>query len=722
LPHKLADTLNSGMEYLYRYDKIGQMTESLTTINGLRQDTKYTYDNNGRLIKSESSDPTSKLGVKYTYNNLGELIELNNGANLDSGGKSISRFYNIKYDTVGNRIGYDYDISPLLRTNVTHDASGSVVFTYNKRDELIKEDWKRNNHSVFNGNFTFNHAYDDEGNTTTLRSATKTYNAKDQIIGVSYDANGNATTYSGYSLSSPYSSSSLGSPWLIDPGMSYGFYFAQPFDYFTITPYEFTLDYDVNDRLTTLTGGPITSTGAPRKYSYAYTSEGTRYVKKSDKETVYYLYSEDKLVALLDSAGKLVQGFRWGETGLQGYTYQSGNNENVNMRCIFDPEGNLLHTTRDDSLPDQPGTTLLFDAYGKMRSGRAMSWYHKYDATSLGYKAQYGYYTDVESGLIYCKNRYYDPTSARWITRDPIGLEGGVNVYRYVDGDPIGQVDPDGLQTRTRQYKSIATSDGKLQLGRYAVVSIKATTAQPTDVERVRVTTIGKEYGCHTCGTKTSGHPDGHFTPDHQPATKSSGHSASQRLYPQCKKCSDTQGANTKNLAAYMKKTSQTLDEVAKGDSKYANAAKALKRTMDRGGRATTGTGQIGNRGTTPPDKLGKVGGAGKLAGTVAKMGKVAGIVAKTVGKAGKVLGPLGFVFGAADFQEAMKTPEQLGAKPGEYWVNVMRSPFELSKWEKWDGKTTVISPDGKAMLKAGVGPILSNPYTSICVWGLNWA
>lgn len=41
-------------------------------------------------------------------------------------------------------------------------------------------------------------------------------------------------------------------------------------------------------------------------------------------------------------------------------------------------------------------------------------------------------------------NRYYDPTNARFITRDPIGYLGGMNLYGYVGGNPIGRVDPNG--------------------------------------------------------------------------------------------------------------------------------------------------------------------------------------------------------------------------------------------------------------------------------------
>jgi RHS repeat-associated protein len=43
--------------------------------------------------------------------------------------------------------------------------------------------------------------------------------------------------------------------------------------------------------------------------------------------------------------------------------------------------------------------------------------------------------------------RYYDPGSGRFLQRDPIGIWGGLNVYEYVDSDPLGFIDPHGLNS-----------------------------------------------------------------------------------------------------------------------------------------------------------------------------------------------------------------------------------------------------------------------------------
>jgi len=43
-------------------------------------------------------------------------------------------------------------------------------------------------------------------------------------------------------------------------------------------------------------------------------------------------------------------------------------------------------------------------------------------------------------------NRYYDPRTGRYLTPDPIGLEGGIDPFVYVDNDPVNWIDSDGLE------------------------------------------------------------------------------------------------------------------------------------------------------------------------------------------------------------------------------------------------------------------------------------
>jgi RHS repeat-associated protein len=58
-----------------------------------------------------------------------------------------------------------------------------------------------------------------------------------------------------------------------------------------------------------------------------------------------------------------------------------------------------------------------------------------------------GQYYDAETGLHYNYFRYYDPTTGRYVTPDPIGLEGGINLFAYTHNNPVNWMDLFGLAT-----------------------------------------------------------------------------------------------------------------------------------------------------------------------------------------------------------------------------------------------------------------------------------
>jgi RHS repeat-associated protein len=55
-----------------------------------------------------------------------------------------------------------------------------------------------------------------------------------------------------------------------------------------------------------------------------------------------------------------------------------------------------------------------------------------------------GLYHHKETGLYLATYRGYNPFTARWLNRDPIEENGGLNLYEYVGGEPIGYIDPEG--------------------------------------------------------------------------------------------------------------------------------------------------------------------------------------------------------------------------------------------------------------------------------------
>jgi RHS repeat-associated protein len=53
---------------------------------------------------------------------------------------------------------------------------------------------------------------------------------------------------------------------------------------------------------------------------------------------------------------------------------------------------------------------------------------------------------DSDTGLYYYRARWYEPQVGRFISEDPIGFDGGMNWYSYVENDPVNYDDPSGLQ------------------------------------------------------------------------------------------------------------------------------------------------------------------------------------------------------------------------------------------------------------------------------------
>jgi len=49
------------------------------------------------------------------------------------------------------------------------------------------------------------------------------------------------------------------------------------------------------------------------------------------------------------------------------------------------------------------------------------------------------------NGLLYMRNRYYDPQTGQFTQQDPIGIAGGLNLYGFANGDPVNFADPFGL-------------------------------------------------------------------------------------------------------------------------------------------------------------------------------------------------------------------------------------------------------------------------------------
>jgi RHS repeat-associated protein len=110
-----------------------------------------------------------------------------------------------------------------------------------------------------------------------------------------------------------------------------------------------------------------------------------------------------------------------------------------NVTSVFRLESSAgLAQVRTESLYD-------YDAFGKEIRSTALIAGSNPDSYPFHFSTKY---TDGETGLVYYGYRFYDTVNGRWINRDPIEEEGGVNLYGMLGNDGVNVIDYLGFSNR----------------------------------------------------------------------------------------------------------------------------------------------------------------------------------------------------------------------------------------------------------------------------------
>jgi RHS repeat-associated protein len=178
---------------------------------------------------------------------------------------------------------------------------------------------------------------------------------------------------------------------------------------------------------------------------YAYCVYGYRVGRTFNGQTENYLLSDGHVVADMDGSGNL----------LRTYTYGSGVDNILSMTSYGSTETNTYYYLKDHqntviALIDETGTVVEsyeYDAYGRVldvKDGTGSSIANQKSAIGNRYTFQ-GREIDWETGLIYFRARWYNPETGRWLSKDPIGISGGLNQYAFCGNNPVNFCDPSGL-------------------------------------------------------------------------------------------------------------------------------------------------------------------------------------------------------------------------------------------------------------------------------------
>ncbi|MGR9071590.1 MAG: RHS repeat-associated core domain-containing protein [Gammaproteobacteria bacterium] len=448
-----------GVTRTYRYDALNRLTA--IAYPDAQENVILTYDTCafgiGRLCRIE--DESGVTDIQYdAYGNLTQIDQTLNGVgysrhyHYDAGHRIIAMTLpsGRQVDSQRDSLGRIQAITTQLNG---HPQTVLDNIRYNANDQITGQ--------TFGNGLTETKLYDLQG-----RLISQTLGA-DQSTGLSYDANSNVLTRNTASDTHSYTYDTLDRLQSeLNNGEAIGY------------------QYDPNDNRTEKTQG---LQGGAQSTLYDYTPQSNR------------LEAVDNQLIVLDDAGNLIQdqqgrsyvyndGGRLKEIQLNGqilaqYRYNQAGQRTHKITATqttiyhYDLTGNLIAETNADGALikdylwlngnpiaqiDHNGTTetLTYLHTNHLDTprlatdqNRTVVWRWEGEAfgntppQSFGAVINLrfpGQYFDQEANLHYNWNRYYDPTTGRYITSDPIGLDGGLNAYVYVNGNPVNSTDPTG--------------------------------------------------------------------------------------------------------------------------------------------------------------------------------------------------------------------------------------------------------------------------------------
>lgn len=471
----------------YEYDNHNHHTRWIDPLLGT---TSFSYDSNGNL--TSVTDAANNV-TTYVYDNMDRLMtrrdqllhddlyEYDLNGNLKKATDRKGQITNFTYDAL-NRLtqvtyadasttSYTYDAGSRI-TQLVDSMSGTIAYGYDNLDRLISETTPQGSVSytydaanrrttmTVAGQPTINYTYDDANRLTQISQGSS-------IVSIAYDAsgrrtsltlpNGIVTTY-GYDLASQLTSITytLGGNTLGDLTYEYdhsgrrvgvGGSFARSVAAQPVSTATYNaanqqtgfrgeaLTYDLNGNLTSdgartytwnARGRLASVTGSGSSSSFQYDGLGRRNSKTVDGITTSFLYDGFNIVQEQSSSLGTANILNGGIDEIFSRSDSVG---------VWSPLRDVLGSSL--ALSDTLGnvaTEFSYEAFGQFAESGAPS------QSSIGYTGR----ENDGNSLLYNRARYYSPALFRFVSEDPIGIKGGMNLYAYVGNSPTNYIDTFG--------------------------------------------------------------------------------------------------------------------------------------------------------------------------------------------------------------------------------------------------------------------------------------
>ncbi len=411
--HQLTWNYDSGAPLAYySYDNFGRMTGVVT--DSPFRGYGYTYDANSRMVGISGAFLAG--GITYQYDALGRRIGMtrNNGRSAAYSYDDLNRLTGV---TVGGQVyTYGYNgVSPLVRS-LTRPDGAVTTYDYDILNRLTQMTTRIWDTVICSYAYTYNDQDLRAGETAVEPASPRPYVSG--LVNYEYN-NANALTR------------------ITDPGEKLLAYDASGnlTNGYTPEGYAFTAVYDGSNRLTSLSYTDQGDVVNLTKFRYL---GNMLFWKQTYRNGVLsaesrYFYDGALLTQERDQSDHVVREYTWG-LGLPGGIgglldlYQGA----VHFSYLYDGKGNVA------GLLDPNGNiaaTYQYDPFGMPRVP-ANSIQQPFQFSTKAY--------DEKTGLSYYGYRYYISSLGRWLTRDPIGEAGGMNLYRFAGNDTPNFVDPNG--------------------------------------------------------------------------------------------------------------------------------------------------------------------------------------------------------------------------------------------------------------------------------------